>query len=109
MSLLVRGSGAVAAGDIALDSSVCETSLEIKNPEGLHMRPAMLFVDLASQFKCDIQVRNADIEVDGKSIMQMSMLAATCGTRLTLRATGVDAGQAIKALYDLVEIKQFDE
>ncbi len=109
MSLLVRGCEALAAGDIALDSSVCETSLEIKNPEGLHMRPAMQFVDLASQFNSDIQVRNADIEVDGKSIMQMSMLAATCGTRLTLRASGVDAGQALEALRDLVEIKQFDE
>ena len=92
-----------------MDSSVCETLLEIKNPDGLHMRPAMQFVDLASQFNSDIQVRNADIEVDGKSIMQMSMLAATCGTRLTLRATGVDAGQALEALRDLVEIKQFDE
>jgi phosphocarrier protein HPr len=92
-----------------LDSSVCETLLEIKNPDGLHMRPAMQFVDLASQFDSDIQVRNADIEVDGKSIMQMSMLAATCGTRLTLRASGVDAGQALEALRDLVEIKQFDE
>jgi phosphocarrier protein HPr len=94
---------------MALDSSVCETLLEIKNPDGLHMRPAMQFVDLASQFDSDIQVRNADIEVDGKSIMQMSMLAATCGTRLTLRASGVDAEQALEALRDLVEIKQFDE
>ena len=92
-----------------MDSSVCETLLEIKNPDGLHMRPAMQFVDLASQFDSDIQVRNADMEVDGKSIMQMSMLAATCGTRLTLRASGVDAGQALEALRDLVEKKQFDE
>jgi phosphocarrier protein len=92
-----------------LDSSVCETLLEIKNPDGLHMRPAMQFVDLASQFNSDIQVRNADIEVDGKSIMQMSMLAATCGTRLTIRASGVDAGQALEALRELVEVKQFDE
>ncbi len=109
MSLLVRGREILAAGDIALDSSVCETSLEIKNADGLHMRPAMQFVDLAGQFKCDIQVSNVDMEVDGKSIMQMSMLAATCGTRLTLRASGADAGEAVEALRDLVEIKQFDE
>lgn len=92
-----------------MDSSVCETSLVIRNAEGLHMRPAMQFVDLASQFRCDIQVSNADIEVDGKSIMQMSMLAATCGTRLTLKASGDDADKALEALRDLVEIKQFDE
>ena len=109
MSLLVRGRETLAAGNIALESSVCETSLKIKNTDGLHMRPAMQFVDLASQFKCDIQVRNADVEVDGKSIMQMSMLAATCGTRLTLKASGADAAEALEALRDLVEIKQFDE
>jgi phosphocarrier protein HPr len=92
-----------------LDGSVCETSLEIKNTDGLHMRPAMQFVDLASKFKCDIQVSNVDIEVDGKSIMQMSMLAATCGTRLTVRAEGAEADKALEALRELVEIKQFDE
>ncbi len=103
------GKGVWDSGDMALDGSVCETSLEIKNTDGLHMRPAMQFVDLASQFKCDIQVSNADIEVDGKSIMQMSMLAATCGTRLTVRAEGAEADKALEALRDLVEIKQFDE
>ncbi len=92
-----------------MDGSVCETSLEIKNADGLHMRPAMQFVDLASKFKCDIQVSNVDIKVDGKSIMQMSMLAATCGTRLTVRAEGAEADKALEALRDLVEIKQFDE
>jgi phosphocarrier protein HPr len=109
MSLLVRVCEAWTPGDTALDSSVSETSLVIKNPDGLHMRPAMQFVDLASQYTCDIQVSNADMEVDGKSIMQMSMLAATCGTRLTIRASGADAGEALEALRDLVEIKQFDE
>ncbi len=98
----------MAAGDIALESSVCETSLEIKNTDGLHMRPAMQFVDLASQFACDIQVSNAAVKVDGKSIMQMSMLAATFGTRLAIKASGVDAAEALEALRDLVEIKQFD-
>jgi phosphocarrier protein len=97
------------SGDMALDGSVCETSLEIKNTDGLHMRPAMQFVDLASQYKCSVQVSNGEMEVDGKSIMQMSMLAATCGTRLKIRAEGADADKAIEALRDLVETKQFDE
>ncbi|MCF7973677.1 MAG: HPr family phosphocarrier protein [Phycisphaerae bacterium] len=97
------------SGDTALDGSVCETSLQIKNTDGLHMRPAMQFVDLASQYACDVQVSNGEMEVDGKSIMQMSMLAATCGTRLTVRAEGADAHKALEALRDLVEIKQFDE
>jgi len=47
--------------------------------------------------------------VDGKSIMQMSMLAASCGTKLKIKAEGADAQQAINALQELVEEKHFDE
>ena len=88
---------------------VCETEVEIKNADGLHMRPAMQFVDVANQFDCDIKVSNDETEVDGKSIMQMSMLAATCGTKLKIKAEGDDAEEAIKALQELVEEKMFDE
>jgi len=88
---------------------VCETVVEIKNADGLHMRPAMQFVDAASQFDCDVTVSNAENSVDGKSIMQMSMLAATCGTTLTIKAEGVDAQQAIDTLRQLVEVEMFDE
>ncbi len=88
---------------------VCETVVEIKNADGLHMRPAMQFVDAANRFECDITVSNDENSVDGKSIMQMSMLAATCGTTLTIKAEGVDAQQAIDTLRQLVEVKMFDE
>ena len=91
------------------DGVVCETVVEIKNADGLHMRPAMQFVDVASRFDCDITVSNAENSVDGKSIMQMSMLAATCGTKLTVKAEGADAQRAIDALRELVEVKMFDE
>lgn len=72
------------------------------------MRPAMQFVDLASKFSSEIEVSNADTAVDAKSIMQMTMLAATYGTRLLVRAEGHDAEQAIIALQELVEEKLFD-
>ncbi|GAG16109.1 unnamed protein product, partial [marine sediment metagenome] len=72
------------AGQDSLEKVVCETTVEIKNAEGLHMRPAMQFVDVANQFDCDVTVSNDENSVDGKSIMQMSMLAATCGTRLKI-------------------------
>lgn len=88
---------------------VAEASVEIKNAEGLHMRPAMQFVDIASKFECDITVSNDENTVDGKSIMQMSMLAATCGTKLKIKAEGADAKEAIDALRELVEEKHFDE
>ena len=88
---------------------VCETEVEIKNADGLHMRPAMQFVDIANQFDCDITVSNSETNVDGKSIMQMSMLAATCGSKLKIKAEGADAQQAIDALQKLVEEKMFGE
>jgi len=91
------------------DGVVCETVVEIKNADGLHMRPAMQFVDAASRFDCDITVSSAGNSVDGKSIMQMSMLAATCGTKLTVKAQGADAQRAIDALRELVEVKMFNE
>lgn len=96
-------------GEEILDKEVCETFVEIKNADGLHMRPAMRFVDLASQFKCDVVVSNLESEVDGKSIMQMSMLAATCGTKLHIKALGEGARSAVEALRELVEEKLFDE
>ena len=73
------------------------------------MRPAMQFVDIANQYKSDITVSNKETEVDGKSIMQMSMLAATCGTKLKIKAEGSDAAKAIGALRELVEEKLFGE
>ena len=93
----------------ALEGSICEASLEIKNKDGLHMRPAMQFVDIASRFDGDVSVSNGETEVDGKSIMQMSMLAATRGTILKVRAEGPDADKVIEALQELVEVRLFDE
>lgn len=73
------------------------------------MRPALKFVDIANRFSSDIRVSNDQMTSDGKSIMEMSMLAATYGTRLTIRAEGDDAGQAVEALRELVEVRMFDE
>ncbi|MBN1796586.1 MAG: HPr family phosphocarrier protein [Sedimentisphaerales bacterium] len=92
-----------------LGQCVYEKEVEIKNADGLHMRPAMQFVDIASKFDCDITVSNGPTSVDGKSIMQMSMLAATIGTKLRICAEGDDAKEAIDALTELIEVKKFDE
>jgi len=99
----------VQIGEDTLERVVCQMEVEIKNADGLHMRPAMQFVDIASTFECDVIVSNSENSVDGKSIMQMSMLAATCGTKLKIRAEGADAQQAVDALRKLVEEKMFDE
>ena len=92
-----------------MDNEVHEAELEIRNSNGLHMRPAMRFVDIANGFKCDIAVSNGETNVDGKSIMQVTMLAATFGTKLKIRAEGPGARAAVDALRELVEDKHFDE
>ena len=88
---------------------VCEAEIEIKNADGLHMRPAMQFVDVANQFDSDVAVTSGENSADGKSIMQMSMLAATYGTKLKIRAEGADAQKVVSALRELVEEKMFGE
>jgi phosphocarrier protein len=77
---------------------------------GLHARPAMTFVEKAMEFDAQVTVRRADHEefVDGKSIMQMMMLAATQGTAIEIVAEGEDAQRAVDALRALVE-RKFDE
>ena len=88
---------------------VCERTVEIKNALGLHLRPAMKFIEIATRFSSDIQVSNGQTTADGKSIMEMGTLAAIYGTSLTIRAEGPDAEQAVIALRELVEVRMFDE
>ena len=92
-----------------MDNDFYEIDVIISNADGLHMRPAMQFVDVANRFDSEITVSNDENSVDGKSIMQMSMLAATAGTKLKIKARGQDAQDALQALKELVEEKKFDE
>ena len=84
------------------DKSQAEEIVEIRNEEGLHMRPAMQFVERACSFSSSISVCKDDQRVDGKSIMQVTMLAATKGTRLRILAEGTDAQEAVKTLSQLL-------
>ncbi len=97
----------ILRSEIILAEPVYELEVEIKNSDGLHMRPAMQFVDVANKFECEITVSNEDTTVDGKSIMQMTMLAATCGTKLKVRAEGCDAEKAVAVLGEFVGQKLF--
>jgi phosphotransferase system HPr (HPr) family protein len=79
------------------------SKVTIKNKLGLHARPAALFVQLANRFKCDIFVNKNGVEVNGKSIMSVMMLAAESGSEIIIRGVGEDAREAVKALTELVE------
>ncbi len=79
----------------------------IANRLGLHARPAMMFVEVAMKFKAEITVRRTDQDeiIDGKSIMQMMMLAATQGTELEIVAKNEDCEDAVQDLVALIKSK----
>ena len=79
-----------------------ERSVVILNRYGLHARPAAEFVKLSSTFRAKVTVEKEGLEVNGKSIMGVMMLAAECGSTLTIRAVGDDAEEALEALATLV-------
>jgi phosphocarrier protein HPr len=81
---------------------MAERTVTIVNRVGLHARPAAQIVKLASQFKSDITLSRDDLEVNGKSIMGVMMLAAERGASLRLRAEGPDADQALDAIAQLI-------
>lgn len=90
------------------DPQVVRRQVEITNALGLHLRPADKFVRLAHQFQSEIRVHHEGREINGKSILDLTTLAAECGTRLDLEARGPDAEAAIAALAELV-LDQFHE
>ena len=82
--------------------------LTVQNKLGIPARPAAMFVKTANRFTCDILVEKDGETVNGKSIMGLMMLAAGPGSKLTVRADGPDAGQAISELESLLK-RKFDE
>jgi phosphocarrier protein HPr len=87
---------------------VASSKLIIKNKLGLHARPAALFVQLANRFKSDIFLTKNGVEVNGKSIMSVMMLAIESGSEIIIRAIGEDEEDAVNALSSLVN-SGFDE
>jgi phosphocarrier protein HPr len=87
------------------EESICRAQVALTNRDGLHARPAHLFVQTANAYASRVFVRrqDGDEEVDGKSIMGMMMLAAERGAVLELRAEGPDADRQVRALVELVE------
>ena len=80
----------------------------VRNENGMHARPAAMFVRVANQFKSDIFVEKDGERVNGKSIMGLLMLSASCGTKLTVEAVGKDADSALDELDRLLDSK-FEE
>ncbi len=75
----------------------------VNNKLGIHARPAALLVQAASKFDSEIMVSKEYVEVNGKSIMGVMMLAAEMGSELTIMARGPDEEEAVKELVAIVE------
>jgi phosphocarrier protein len=86
-----------------------EIKAPIVNRLGMHARPAALFVKTASKFQAKVWVRKDDLEVNGKSIMGVMMLAAEPGSSLTIKADGPDENEALEALAKLVADKFYED
>jgi phosphocarrier protein len=86
-----------------VDDSLCVIKeVTIKNSNGLHARPAALFVKTANRFRVEISVEKEGELINGKSIMGLMMLAAAKGSQIRLIAKGEEAAAAIAALEELI-------
>jgi phosphocarrier protein HPr len=84
---------------------MAERLVTIANKNGLHARPAAEIVKTATKFASDIVIVRDDLEVNGKSIMGVLMLAAECGSTIMLRASGPDEAAAVDAIATLITNK----
>ncbi len=83
--------------------TILRKAVRIANPSGLHVRPAYLFAQTANRFESSIEVVKDGQSVNGKSVLEILMLAATQDTILTIVARGRDAVQAVETLAPLLE------
>ena len=77
---------------------IVKRKLKIKNAQGLHARPASMFVKIANKYEAEVSVRKGTEVVNGKSIMGLMTLAAIQGSMLEIEATGPDAEKAVEEL-----------
>jgi phosphocarrier protein len=81
---------------------MAQSTVSLVNRLGLHARAAAKFVHVTSRFSAQITVRHNEEEVNGKSILGLLLLAAPCGSELTITATGDDAPEALAAVEALI-------
>ena len=80
-----------------------QRTIKVTNKLGLHARPSALVVKAATKYRSDFYIEKDGIQVNGKSIMGVMMLAAENGAVLTLIAQGVDAEYLIEEVSSLIE------
>ena len=86
-----------------------ERRVTVVNAHGIHARPAAEIVKTAARFTSNVMLEKEGLEVNGKSIMGVMMLAAECGSEVIIRADGPDAEAAVDALAALIAAKFGEE
>ena len=86
-------------------ADAAEQTVIIINELGLHARAATKLVQLASKYPCEITLAKDGHEVNGKSIMGVLMLVASKGTKVTIKAKGARADEAVAAIVQLIADK----
>lgn len=97
-----------AAVDVSSQDTWVVVHATIVNKRGLHARAAAKFVKMASQYESQILVQKGELQVDGTSIMDLMMLVASQGSKISICASGIDAETAANNLRQLVD-RKFDE
>ncbi len=87
----------------------CSKEIVIQNRNGLHARPAAMFVKISSRYRADVWVEKDGERVNGKSIMGLMMLAAGKGSKLQLIAEGADADKVISEIENLIATRFGEE
>lgn len=82
-----------------------QKKLTLKNKLGLHARAAAKLVQLSESFQSDIRIVKDDVEANGKSILNVLLLAAPVGTELEFRVDGADESEALEAIEALIEAR----
>jgi len=91
------------------ETTVARRWIEILNGLGLHLRPADKFVKLALRYRSDVRVHFNGGCFNGKSILDLTSLAAECGSRIEVEARGPDAEEAVAALAALAEARFYED
>ena len=86
-----------------------ERRVTVVNAHGIHARPAAEIVKTAARFTSNVLLEKDGLEVNGKSIMGVMMLAAECGSEVIIRADGTDEAAAVEALAALIAGKFGEE
>lgn len=81
----------------------------IQNRNGLHARPAAMFVKISSRYRAEVWVEKDGERVNGKSIMGLMMLAAGKGSKLNIIAEGADADKVVAEIENLVQTRFGEE